>query len=604
VPRVAAGIAYLDGPRLRRSLIAAADWVEASRDELNRINVFPVPDGDTGTNFTLTLRAVAESVRSLSAADLPTVTRAMADACVCGARGNSGMLLSHFLIGFRDTLGEVAFATPAQVARAIRAGADRVYRGLDEPVEGTILTVCREAAEAAEAAATRTTDFREFLRLVLERAESALARTTELLAALRDAGVVDAGAKGFVRLLEGIMRLIDGDPILAATEPAGATPNAAAFAEVAVDRDYRYCTEALVRGTSLPPTTLVRTRLRELGGSIVVLATDEFLKLHIHTNAPDTVFGLAAEWGAIEFTKAEDMREQHRELHQAARALAVVTDSTCDLPDDVVDAHGLLIVPVQVLEGERVYQDRVEIQTEQIYARMAGGQHFTTSQPTPGAFMSAFGDALNDADRALGVFLAGSLSGTFASAQLAARTVDPERITTVDSRTASLGLGLLTLRAAELARDGWAIPEIAEELSRVRDRSSGLFTLATFEHLLRSGRVGRGRAWLGTLLDIKPILEVGPDGRVLPLDRVRGSDALVPRVLEHLDRRLQQPRPKRLRLGVVHAAAPAIAERLRAELVRRYRPEQCLVSPVTAAIGVHIGPGAWGVFYQIDEPGA
>jgi dihydroxyacetone kinase-like predicted kinase len=276
VNETAAGIAYLDGPRLRRVLFAAADYVDAGREELNRINVFPVPDGDTGTNFAMTLRAAAEGVRALQRrANLPTVTRAMAEACVFGARGNSGLLLSQFLLGFRESLGDLEAASATDIARAIRSGANQLYRSLDEPVEGTILTVSRDVAEAAEWAAGHTHNLQELMQHVLQRAHASLMRTPELLEVLREAGVVDAGAKAFVRILEGTMRLIEGDPILAATEPVQyAVPDAAAMAQVSADQDYGYCTEVLVRGGDFPPSTEVRTALRKLGGSIVGVGAD------------------------------------------------------------------------------------------------------------------------------------------------------------------------------------------------------------------------------------------------------------------------------------------------------------------------------------------
>jgi DegV family protein with EDD domain len=162
-------------------------------------------------------------------------------------------------------------------------------------------------------------------------------------------------------------------------------------------------------------------------------------------------------------------------------------------------------------------------------------------------------------------------------------------------------MGMLALRGAELIEEGWDADAIAAELTRVRDQSGGFFTVDIFDNLLRSGRVGRGRAWLGTLLDVKPILEVNSEGRVVPLDRVRGREALIPRVLRHLDRRLT-PRPARFRIGIVHVHAPDVADRLRADIETRYRPRDCFVSEVTAALGVHTGPGAWGIFYQIEDP--
>ena len=605
MPAAAVGIAYLDGPRLRRCLLAAADWVDAAREELNRINVFPVPDGDTGTNFAMTMRAVATSVRALDArATLEAVSNAMAQACVFSARGNSGMLLSQFLLGFRDRIAGLESATAEDVAAAMRAGYDRLFESLDTPVEGTILTVSREAAAAAEHAASETGNVAELMRRVLENSQRALKRTPELLTILKEAGVVDAGASAFVRVIEAIVRLIEGDPIVAAEQPADyAVPDIAAMAEVATDRDYHYCTEVLVRNENFPPSIEVRAALRALGGSIVVLATGDLLKVHVHTDTPEKVYELGRSWGTLEATKADDMREQHRQLSEAHRGVTILVDSSCDIPDDLLDRYGIVVVPIQLMEENRTYLDRIEIHSQEVYDRMHAGSVFTTSQPTPAAFVQGFQDALSGADEVVAVLLAKALSGTFASGQAAAQTIDAKHIEMVDSRSASLGVGMLALRAAELAEQGWTAGAIAREVQRIRSQSGGIFTVDTFDNLLRSGRVGRGRAWLGTLLDVKPILELNPEGRVVPLDKVRGREALIPRVIEHLERRLT-PRPEQLRIGIVHAGAPDVAEQLRDEVQRRFAPQHCLMNDITPAIGVHVGFGAWGIFYQVEDPSA
>jgi DegV family protein with EDD domain len=598
----AVGIAYLDGPRLRASLLAAADWVDAGREELDRINVFPVPDGDTGTNFASTFRAVAEAVRKLGPAPLPLVTKAMAQTCVFSAHGNSGMLLSQFLLGFRDTMGEQETATARDVARAIRRGAERLHESLDEPVEGTILTVAREAADEAERAARDSENFVDLMTRVLNHANDVLQQTPELLAVLKEAGVVDAGAKAFVRMLEGIVRLIHGDPIVEAKVlPSYEIPNAAAFTEASSENDYQYCTEVLVSGSKFPPSTEIRSQMRELGASLVILAADEMLRIHIHTDVPEEVFALAGQWGTIESTKADDMREQHQEIVEGTRRVALVVDSGCDLPDETIDKLGIVVVPLQIIGDSETFQDRIDIRGAELYDRMSASDGvFTTSQPTPGAFASAFEDARSVAPEVIGLFFAGALSGTLASAKAAAQATGIEGITIVDSRTASVGIGMLAERAVELAEEGWPASEIAREIQRIRDQSGGMFTVDVFDNLLRSGRVSRGRAWLGGLLDIKPILDVSSDGSIVPIDRVRGRGALIPRILEHLDDRLT-PRPRSLRMGVAHANAKETAERFRAELVARYAPRSCLVEDVTSAIGVHVGPGAWGVFYQVED---
>lgn len=599
---MAIGIAYVDGPRLARSMYAAADWVAAGRDEINRLNVFPVPDGDTGTNFSLTLRAVSDALHAAGDAPLGETVRTMARAAVLGARGNSGMMLAHFLLGFADAIGERPVATAPEIAGALRLGADRLYQSLDDPREGTILTVAREAAAAAERAAVDSPDLSEFMHRLLAQGEATLARTPELLQVLKDAGVVDAGGKGFVRMIEGMVRLIEGDPILA-TEPVPAAESIpAAEVTVAAERDYRFCTEVTIRGERLPPGNEVRAALHAYGGSVVVVQTADILKLHVHTDTPDAVFTHAARWGAVTTTKADDMRAQHRALrHDQRRPVAIVADSSVDLDDALLDRHRIALVPLQILFGETALQDRVGLKPAEFYRRLREAEALpTTSQPTPADFVRVFRSAAAEADEVVAVLLSGALSGTLHAAQAAIRAAGLSQVHLVDSRTASLGLGMLALRAAELAESGWPAGAIVTELERVRAQSGLFLTVDTYENLLRSGRVSRGRAWLAGMLDVKPILALDAAGRVVPVDRVRGREQLVGRVLRHLERVLT-PRPRAVRFGIAHADAPAIAERLRAALVAAFRPRDCFVSLATGVLATHAGLGAWAVCYQVED---
>ncbi len=600
---MAVGIAYVDGPRLARSFHAAAEWVAAGREEINRINVFPVPDGDTGTNFTLTLRAVADALRALGDASLEDTARTAARAAVLGARGNSGMMLAHFLLGFADGLGPRRVARAGDMAAAIRRGAANLEASLDDPREGTILTVAREAAAAAERAAKQSDDIGDFMQYLLREGELALAHTPELMSVLKEAGVVDAGGKGFVRMVEGVVRLIHGDPLLAAASTgATAGPAPVALVEVAAERDFQFCTEVLVRGEQLPAANEVRTALHAFGGSIVVISTGDILKIHVHTDTPEAVFAAAARWGTVETTKAEDMRVQHRRLaHEERRPVAVVTDSSADLSDTVLDRHRITLVPLQVMFGDETFRDRVELRPDEFYRRLRSAKDLpTTSQPTPGEFVRVFRDVLQEADEIVAVLLSAGLSGTYQSAQAALRGGSLGGVHLVDSASASLGVGMLALRGAELAESGWRAADIATELRRVRLQSGMFLTVDRYDNLLRSGRVSRGKAWLGGMLDVKPILSLDEAGRVIPVDRVRGRDNVVPRVLSLLERRLT-PRPRVVRFGVAHADAPDVADRVRTALVAAYRPRDCFVTLATGVLGTHVGPGAWGIFYQVED---
>jgi DegV family protein with EDD domain len=372
--------------------------------------------------------------------------------------------------------------------------------------------------------------------------------------------------------------------------------------EVAEERDYQFCTEVLVRGEQLPPSNEVRTLMHGFGGSVVVISTGDILKVHVHTDTPEAVFTAAGQWGEITFTKADDMRAQHLELkHLERRPVAIVTDSSADLTDPILDRHRIAMVPLQVLFGDEVYLDRVGIRPEEFYNRLREARQLpTTSQPTPGDFVKSFRSALEEADQVVAVLLGSRLSGTYQAGMAAARAASLDRVRFVDSGSASLGLGMLALRGAELAESGWPAGDIVTELNRIKHQCGVLLTVDQYENLLRSGRVSKGKAWLAGMLDVKPILTLDQEGRVVPVDRARGREAVLRQVLALLEQRLT-PRPKVVRFGVVHADAPDVAERVRKALVSAYRPRDCFVSLATAVLGTHVGPGAWAVFYQVED---
>ncbi len=603
-------IEYLDGPRLRRALIAACQYAQRRRADLNRINVFPVPDGDTGTNLSLTLASIVERLRLTEATGVGAVAREVADAGVLGARGNCGMILSHYLLGFAEAIEAHARVTVSEFTRALRAAADHVYRALERPVEGTIITVMRETAEEAERNGTR--DFVPLLEALLARARDALARTPQMLPVLRKAGVVDAGAKGYVHLLEGIVEYINGDPFVALESPpsfAEVEPAAARteLGESAEER-FRYCTEALVRGRSLPDADAIRAQLRERGDSLIVIRTGEVLKVHVHTDEPEAVFALLRGLGKLVAHKAEDMHAQHAALKRSAaahvdlarRSITVVTDSACDLPDEVLRAHGIHLVPLTLIVGGEVMQDRVDMTAEEFGRRLQKGAHGTTSQPPPAAFLDAYERAAVDGESVLGVVLGSALSGTLLSAQAAAKRFDAAPITLVDSRAATLLQGLLALKAAELAEAGGGAEEIATTLGAMRERSGLLFTVDVFDYLLASGRVGKGRAWLANLLDLKPVLGLDTKGTVLPVAKVRGRAKVLAKVMSVLAQRIPADTPA-VRFGVIHVAAPEVIDPVCEAIRAHFGEREIITAAASPVIAAHVGPGAWGVAWLLEE---
>jgi uncharacterized protein len=592
-------IQYLDGPRLRRALVAGCDFVQARRAELNRINVFPVPDGDTGTNLALTASAIADRLRPSRSRSLAVVAGEAADAAILGARGNCGMILSHFLLGFSDGIGGRARVQAREFTSALAHAVEHVYRSLEKPVEGTIITVMRATAE--EALTAKTLDFADLLESLLAKAKEALERTPDLLPALRAAGVVDAGAKGFVHLLEGAQSYLDGDPFEAGAAFSAADSVPIALADYPSESEtYRFCTEALVRAAGLPDADVVRGILRSQGDSLIVIRGQDVIKVHIHTDDPDGVFAYLKSIGQLVTHKAEDMQVQHAVATQgrmARRPVSLVADSACDLPNEIVRAHGIHIVPMTLVYGDLALRDGVDIDSATFVQRLRAGERATTSQPSPATFIEIYKRADEDGEVVLAVLVASKLSGTFASAEAAAKRVDA-RIRVFDSRAASLCQGMLVLKAVELAEMGHPVEFIESELRRIRDQSGVLFTVDVFDNLLASGRVGRGQVMIAGLLDIKPILSIQPDGLVAPIAKVRGRKNVMSRMLREIEQRV--PAGARVRFGIIHVGAQNLARTVEQSLRSAHPEAEILVSPATPVLATHLGPGAWGIAYQVE----
>jgi DegV family protein with EDD domain len=603
---------YLDGTGLRGALITAAEYVNRHRADLNRINVFPVPDGDTGTNLALTVGSIAEQLRRNTDPSLGGVARAAADAGIMGARGNCGMILSHFLLGFADAVGDRKKLGVTDFGQVLRSATEHVYAALEKPVEGTMITIMRAIADEAER--LQHSDFVVLFERLLVKAREALANTPELLPVLKTRGVVDAGAKGFVHILEGIAGYLSGDPLVALDETpeydAEPAVFAAAEADYSAEEQYRFCTEALVRGDALPTQDTVRGWLRERGDSLVVIRSGDMLKVHVHTDDPEAVFGYLRGFGRLASHKAEDMHAQHAVAERAAaghmtlarRPVSIVTDTACDLPDEVVRAHGMHLVPLNLIFENQVLRDRLDISAEEFVEQLKKGAHPSTSQPAPAAFLEGFRRAAEEGENVIAVLLSAALSGTYASAQAAVkhRGADDVPIHLFDSKGGSLLQGLLAVKASELGELGWEVPRILEELDRVRKQSGFFIVLDTFERALASGRVGRGKAWLGSLLDIKPVLDIDQTGKLLPIDRVRGRKNALAKMLEILEKKVPRG-AKKLRFGIMHVAAPEMLDPVTSEIRTRYGNVDIVTAAGTPIIGTHAGEGAWGIAYLVED---
>jgi len=412
---------------LARGALAA---LEAGRQRIDDLNVYPVPDGDTGTNLTLTARGVVEALEASTASDRQALAREVTRAALMSARGNSGVILSQIVRGAADVLAE-----EVDIPKAFRGASDEAYAAVRKPVEGTMLTVIRELAEAAEAALPL--EPAELLALLVERGETAVARTQEQLDVLREAGVVDAGGAGLVELVRGLAAAASGK---APGAPAEIAPVAVEAAHQQLSR-YRYCTTFVIEGDRLDAATL-ETELERLGDSLLVVGDPSALKVHVHTDDPGAALSLGTRAGTIEGVEIADMHRQTEEREE--RLLAALPGG------------GSRSAVVAVVAGEgnrRLFED---LGAERI---VEGGQ---TMNPSTADLLAAV-----DATAADEVVLLPNNSNVVMSAEQAARVAGkPVQVVP----TTSIPAGLAALVAFHNERSA------EENSTAMRDAVAGVVT--------------------------------------------------------------------------------------------------------------------------------
>jgi len=583
---------HLDGRSFFDAFSSGAREVIDNQEGLNRINVYPVPDGDTGTNLAATLSHILGSTRvSDSAGD---TLDSMSSAAIVGARGNSGAIFAQFLCGLSEGFGRGASVTLEHFARAVATARDRAYEALSAPHEGTILSTITGWARSLAEHVIKARTFHELFDRTLPDVERSVARTPEQLDVLKRSGVVDAGAQGFYHFVRGAR-----DFLRTGRAPAD-RPAAAPVIDLEAPHDvpgsaealtFRYCTEVLA---DIPGVEELRPALEALGDSLIVVHAGSRVRVHVHTDRPDEVVELLRAHGRVRQQKADDMREQYETVHHRRHPVALVTDSACDLPRAILDEHQVHVIPLRVLFGDIEYLDRVTLTPERFGTLQRTARPYpTTSQPPSADLRRTFAWLARHYESIIAVHTSGKLSGTFAASAREAARVTGRKITVVDSRGLSGSLGLVVLAAAEAIAAGRSHDEVVAGIEAALPRARILVSVLTLDYMVRGGRVSPLKGLLATLLNLKPIVSLDPEGRSLLFGKAFSVQANLSKILAMVtaDHRAHPLRS----WAVVHAGVPeaarAFADRVRAAVGSepRYLME---ISPV---VSLNSGPGAIAV---------
>jgi DegV family protein with EDD domain len=592
-----APLVEMDGRRLYYTFIAGARKVIEHQVELNKINVFPVNDGDTGTNLASTIRAVIDSLHPHKSYKI-TADR-IAETSLVNARGNSGIIFAQFLYGMSMETGNYKTINISQFAESIKNSIRYIYEAIANPVEGTMLTVIRDWADYIYDNRNRITDFNEMFLGSVDILNRSLIETKSKLAVLAKANVVDAGARGFVLFIEGIIEFITHRNIKELIQAKAETALFEKIEETIPQTvEFRFCTEALIKDCKVNSKSILDI-LNRYGDSIVVAGSDRMKRLHVHTNTPADLFSELRKTGTIAFQKADDMIRQSDVVYNRKWKIALVTDSTCDLSQELIDQYQINMLPININFGENHYLDKVTIQPGQFYKLLEENVDYPKSaQVNEKSFTNLYSHLASHYDSIIAVHLSDKLSGTFGSSQKAAKAISREfnkPISVINSKSLSGALGLLVLRAAMSIEEGYSHEKVVEMTEGWAKKIKVLVSVKNLKYLIRGGRLSATRGLIARMLNVNPIVSIDESGKAVVFDKAFNQKAIMERVIHHVK---QQAREGSIwNYIVLHAnneeAANWYIDRM--EEITSLKPVSVVnISPV---IGANVGIGAAAVAF-------
>jgi uncharacterized protein len=589
---------HLDGENLYYAFFHGRLAVFRRQKHLNRINVFPVADGDTGTNLAMTMHSIIEG--SSRFGTVAAVSRGMAEAALSGSRGNSGIIFAQFVRGLSEAVQGKDRLDKKEFSQAARRAVDSAYQALARPVEGTILTVMRSWSNALDNLHDKKDDFVDLFHEALEAARRTLHQTPKMMRALEKAKVVDAGAEGFVTFLEGMLHFMrHGDK----SEHLNETPVLEEIQDVhAAGPDaeirYRYCTEFLLEGAGLDPEAL-RSALRDLGDSTAVAGGRDRIRVHLHSDEPWTVHEVCSKAGRIVSQKVEDMVRQNQVAHHRRSGIAVVTDSTCDLPRDWLDRYQIHVVPMQLSFGDRQYLDQLTLRQDRFYRLLEEDPEFPkTSQPPAAAFTDLYRRLSHHYHAIISIHISAGLSGTVNSARLGAEPVKDVPIAVVDSRNLTGGLGLMVMKTAEAVAAGKRFAGVVRLAESLPEKTRIFVGIPTLESYIRGGRLSPLKGRIANLLHLKPIVSLDGQGKGVMFGKAFSRRRNLEKITEIVSRIHRETPIRRYIVG--HTCAEKTAGEFARDIEREIgmRPE--FITPIAPALGAHAGPGSVCVSFMTD----
>mgnify|MGYP001160081102 CR=1 FL=1 len=592
-------LTQINGHQFYSGLTAGINNLLNYKNKLDEINVYPVPDGDTGTNMCFTLLPVVEECSTKISENISDTLDVIADTALDSARGNSGTIIAQFLHGMRKGLKNLDVINCTHFALAFKEGFQSAQDSLLSPEEGTIITVMRDVSNlAAEIANEDNIDFELFLDRCYHHSVDSLEKTKSILKILKKSDVVDAGALGFVLLIQGWLNSVQKNTKIQ-SHHIDISYDHDKIDALQKDIDFtiknKFCTECAIEGKNINRLEL-REMIKHLGDSMVVAGTKKRVKIHIHTNTPAKLYKICSAYGKVVDRKVDDMTKQEHTIHHTeSSGIAIVVDSGADIPDEY--ANEIQVVPVRYSFGNQQHIDKVTQTTSEFYQQMkVDVNHPKTSQPTPGDFKKIYNFISSHYNSIISIHLSKKMSGTFQSGINAAKSIKVKNIKVIDSYSASVGLGLLALYAVDLKQSGKTYSQIVKKIEQKRDETQVFLVLKDLSYVVKGGRLPGKIKTIADVLRLRPVLG-SKNGQLKARGVLYGHSNRIEKFVNFLDKKIDPN--KKYHIMVAHANDSKSGEQLLQLLISKHNNIlKHYILELGGALGAHAGPGGLAVGIQ------
>lgn len=582
----------ITGQDLYAYMISGAKNVVVNEQNLNKMNVFPVPDGDTGTNLSLTMNSIIQQAKRQD--DAFQTMSDIAQLSIDNAYGNSGMIFAQYFNGLANAISSKTHLNPNELIEGFKQAAHHAFDSVAHPKEGTILTVMKTWAQSLES--SLEDDFEHGLEASLEILQDAVGKTKQQLKILKDNNVVDAGAQAFYFFVEGIVRFIKSKTLDDLQFQAARLDLITEMTPSLEVGDYRYCAQYLIESSRSSSEWM--TVLDANSDSLVINQNDRHLSLHLHTNVPHEVMATLVKDAKVLSHKVDDMWMQAQLIHAKKAKTVILTDSIADLPQSVKDSHHCVVLPLNLILDSVVYMDKLSLSSEQFYAKLDEAKlNPSSSQASPQQIERLLNQVLPHYDEIIGIFVSSKMSGTYHNVQkvIQKMALTNKRIALIDSKTNSIAQGLLVKEALRLKDEGMEFDSLVKEIQTLIPRLRIFVSVKDLKYMLKGGRVSKVTGFILSKLKLQPVISIDTEGKgIIPYKSLTQKSA-VKSILKQVKKDLKTTGIEKY--GLVYADNPRDLDDFKQKLQHLTHKEPDYIETISPIIGLNAGKGAFAIGY-------